>query len=369
MLRLAALFLLQQFLGFATDLVFSGTLIRVGPESISIQLADRRVIDAKLPNTRLLTAGALTSKYEMGDQVEIACKTIEPYWEEDASRFQYLELAKLRFLRQATVGELSSLSLISIGREAPNLLTMPKAAVPALKPPEPPRMNAEASEKLNHAREVNLEYVAHMPNFVADESAKRYVSDGKQWRDLDTIETEITFKGFRAVRREIRRNGKSWDQPFDALPAFKWYGGFGTEIRPLFDPECPTTIEYEGHVEVRGKQLLKYRYSSPPGGCFGPFHYEYQRYNPQRDGHVFLDDPGGNVIQLDEDATGFPSQFDLAKRHEEVSWDYVKIGDASHLLPVAATFLISYSSGKQTRVEVVYKNHRHFEASTNVTFH
>ncbi len=72
---------------------------------------------------------------------------------------------------------------------------------------------------------------------------------------LDTIETEITFKGTVAVRREIRKDGKPWERPFQALPGFKWSGGFGTEIRPIFDPQCPTTIRYQGRAEVRGKQL------------------------------------------------------------------------------------------------------------------
>lgn len=75
------------------------------------------------------------------------------------------------------------------------------------------------------------------------------------------------------------------------------------------------------------------------------------------------------MIQLDEDAGGFPAEFEFAQRREEVLWDYVKIGDASHLLPVGANFVVLYSSGNRWRVEVEYKNHRHFEASTNITFH
>ena len=162
---------------------------------------------------------------------------------------------------------------------------------------------------------------------------------------------------------------RTWEKPFQALPGFKWSGGFGTELRPLFDLECPTTIEYQGHAEVRGKQLLKYRFSSPPDGCFGHFYVDYQRYNPARTGHVFIDDPGGNVIQLEEEADQFPGEFEIAQRTEEVTWDYVKIGDASHLLPVAANFLILYSSGSRWRVEVEYRNHRHFGASANITFY
>jgi len=183
------------------------------------------------------------------------------------------------------------------------------------------------------------------------------------------VESEIAFQGRRAVRQQIRRNGKPWEQPFDALPGFKWYEGFETEISPLFDSQCPTTIEYEGRSKVDGRQLLEYRFRSPVDGCFPFLYFTYQRYNPARTGRVFIDDPGGGVIQVDDEAGGFPADFEFAGREEHIFWDYVKIGDQSHLLPVRADFLVAYSSGTRYRVEVEYKSHRHFEASTNITFH
>jgi hypothetical protein len=350
-MRMALLALLMQPChGFAADVVYSGSLERVGQESISIRLADQRVIDARLPNTRLLTAGKIVAQYDIGDEVEISCRQIKPVWEEDTSRYQFLELTKLRLLRASSPKPAAS---------APTPLTQAEV------------LDAAAHSKLEQAREINLEYASNMPNFVADETAMRYTSEGtsRQWRYLDTIETEITVTGNRAVRQQIRRDGRPWTRPFEALPGFKWYGGFGTELEPLFGLQCPTTIEYEGRAELRGKQLLKYRFSSPPDGCFAPFYVDYQRYNPARTGHVFIDDSGGNVIQLGEEASGFPAAFEIAQRKEEVSWDYVRIGGTDHLLPVAATFVVLFSSGTWWRVEVQYTNHRHFEASTNITFH
>jgi hypothetical protein len=72
-----------------------------------------------------------------------------------------------------------------------------------------------------------------------------------------------------------------------------------------------------------------------------------------------VDDPGGHIIQYEEEATGFPTQFDFAHRKQDVSWDYVKIGDASYLLPVAAEFDVLYASGNWWRVTLEYRNHRH----------
>jgi hypothetical protein len=210
-----------------------------------------------------------------------------------------------------------------------------------------------------------------MPNFVADERAKRqrHAPHGSGWRDFDVVESEITFRGNHAARRDIRRNGVRWDQPFEALPGFKWYEGFGTEITPLFDPKCPTTIEYVGRSRAGGRSALEYRFSAPVDSCFPFFFFDYQKFDPARTGDFKIDVSDGQILQLDEQASGFPPEIQFAEREEHITWDYVKIGAESHLLPVRASFLVRYYDGTQYRIDVEYRNHRHFEASTNVTFH
>lgn len=347
--------------------------MRVGHESISVKLADGRLIDTRVGSAPQLTAEKIAARYKFGDQVEIDCDRIRPVWEEETARYQSLEVKKLRFLHEPPAEELSDLLEIPVVAEEVNLLARPN---PRIVSSNPPAIAVEGSDdvahrKLEHAREVNAQYTANMPNFVADETAKRYSRDPRsgKWRYVDTIQTEITFRGRRAERRNIRRNGRRWNQPYRALPGFTWYGGFGTEIEPIFSLMCPTVVEFERSTEIRGKPVLEYAFRSPADGCFGPFTFGYQRYNPSRAGQVFLDDPDGRVIQLDEQASGFPSDFAFAQRNEEVMWDLVKTGDGTHLLPVAANFLVTYSSGQQWRIEIEYKNHRHFEASTNVIFH
>jgi hypothetical protein len=364
---LASLLPLRPERGAAAGISFTGNLDRVGDQSISVKLADRRVIDAMLPNTPDLGSTALAARYIMGDEVEIECKLIQPVWEEAASRLQSLEVTAIRFRRRPSPEEVSRL-LETKPREGKNLLRRPSVTAPAPKGAADPE--AAGSKELEHARRINLEYAENMPNFVADETAKRYRSTTRspEWRVFDRVETEIAFRGRRAVRQNIRRNGKPWDEPFDALPGYKWYEGFGTEISPLFDPPCPTTIQYQDSSKASGRQLLEYRFQSPVDGCFPFLYFAYQRYNPARSGHVVIDDPAGNVIQVDDEASDFPADFEFARREEHMFWDYVKIGETSHLLPVRANFLVVYSDGTRYRVEVEYKNHRHFEASTKITF-
>src|SRR5205823_7587767 len=117
----------------------------------------------------------------------------------------------------------------------------------AARPVQVTDVNAPGGRQLAQARRVNLQYAANLPNFVADEIMKRYrmMPKSQAWSDFDTIESEITFRGNRADRQRIRRNGTLWEKPFAALPGYKTYAGCGSEITPLFDPKCPTTLQYQ----------------------------------------------------------------------------------------------------------------------------
>ena len=222
---------------------------------------------------------------------------------------------------------------------------------------------------LEHARLVNLDRAANMPNFVVDEIDTRYFAQVDRagrpnWRYLDTLEAELTVRGNQTTR-VWRKNGQRATIGF--WPAA---GGFGTELKPLFSPECPTTLTYAGKDKVRGRPASVYRFTSPAGGCFG-FVFSrlgQDRYNAARSGRVLLDDASGAEVQYEEEATGLPASFQWIQRNEIMSWDNVKIGDATHWLPVSADFVWRVDGTRLHRASVEYKNHRHFEAGTSITY-
>lgn len=316
-------------------MTFSGKLDFVTPRAVALRLRDGRVVDAVLPRSPLAGADTLAA----GDTVRMECKRIRPFWDQDASRYRFLEVVDIELLRHGAP-------------ERAQRFTAPEGA---------------ADPTLDRAREVNLLYASQLPNYVADEAAKRYTrdSDSQSWRYLDKIEDEIAIHGAQATRQRVRRNGHPTRNLFERLSGFKWSGGFGTEIRPVFDPNCPTRIEQKEDSQADGRTLVEYKFTSRAHACFVPFYFEYERYNPARSGQIFLDTQG-RLVKLVEVANEFPPEFEFRRRTEEISWDDVTIAGAAHLLPVKATFVVVYSSGVQWRVEVEYTNHRHFEASTNI---
>jgi hypothetical protein len=189
---------------------------------------------------------------------------------------------------------------------------------------------------------------------------------------VDEIESEIVVQGAGFTRQHTLLNGKPWTK--SSFPNFTWSVSFGTELEPLFGKKCQTRIEFEGPVETLGKQLLAYRFFSLPNGCFGSFtiktgsFVKTKRYSPPWTGRFLIDDPGGDVIQFEDEATEFPKGFGADSLKTTTSWDFVKIGDASHLLPVASEIFGGFTRADLWHVVVEYKNHRHFEAATSVTF-
>ena len=291
----------------AADLEFAGSLERVMPESILIRLADGTRINAKLPpkvsktgafqkpdrrngacRGRIaagfeagggplrpcgaLTAEAISAGFELADEVQIACKPMGD---------QCLELKSIRFLRPPTP------------KERALVLGSPKPASPA-------------QPALEHARQVNLERAANMPNFVADETAKRYTALARAIRQRGSLWTRLSP---RLLSRGTSQPGSTFVSTANRGPSrfrVAWSVEFGTEIKPVFDPECPTAIDFEGRREIGGKQLLAYRFTSPSDGCFGAFD---KNYVPARTGRVLVEDPGGSMIQYEEEAGGFPKGF------------------------------------------------------------
>lgn len=352
---------------FAADIVFSGGLERVRRESLSVRLADGRLMDARLPNTASLAAGAIAAQYKLADQVRVSCKTIRSLYDADAAIHQHLEVKNLTLVRPPSPEEVARAVVSVSWRPGENLLWKQPASAPP----------SGDKSRLEHVRKVNLDYAAKLPNFVADETAKRYTSSfdatqsDTQWRYRDTIESDIAFNGERVSRQRIRRNGKPWGRPFPQLPGYIWAVWFGIELRPLFSPECPTTIDFEGREGAPGPPLSAYRFASPANGCFGSFSMSNSpgiRYTPARTGRFLVEDPGGHVMRFEAEAAGFPEDFEFDRSTAVETWDYVKIEESTFLLPVRAEIVSLNASGGWWRVTVEYKNHRHFEASTNVSF-
>ena len=67
-------------------------------------------------------------------------------------------------------------------------------------------------------------------------------------------------------------------------------GVFNSRDKTGVGTECPTTLEFAGHEELHGRQVLVYHFLSPANGCVGNLYGDFA-YNAARTGRVFIENP------------------------------------------------------------------------------
>jgi hypothetical protein len=131
---------------------------------------------------------------------------------------------------------------------------------------------------------------------------------------------------------------------------------------------CPTVIEPEGRQTLRDKPVWVYRYKSPAEGCLHYLYSGYQRFYSAFTGRMFFDESTLEMVRFEEKAMGLPAAFPFTQADKEVDWDHVRVGDMTYLLPVSAKFTARFFQEDAWLVKIEYKNHRHYEASSSITF-
>jgi hypothetical protein len=156
--KYCALLVLFSLLASAADRIFTGSLERVTHASITIRLADGLIVDAVL-------AAAIAVPYHLADQVGIACAPAKTVYDAPAGLHYHLQLKSLRLLRPVSPQEQAAMIDSLSWQPGENLLQPPRAPVPTAEP-----------SQLDRVRQVNLDYVSKLPDFVADEITRRYRS-------------------------------------------------------------------------------------------------------------------------------------------------------------------------------------------------
>jgi hypothetical protein len=335
------------FMANAADRIFSGSLERVTHTSITIRLADGLIVDAVLP-------AAFAVPYHLADQVEIACTPVKTTYDAPAGLHYHLRLKSLRLLRPTSPQEQAAMIESLSWQPGENLL----------QPGRFPAPTVEASQ-LNRVSEVNLDYVAKLPDFVADETNLRYRSYdlGKPWSLEHTVQDEVTVKDHSVFHRNVHKHASTLSGALDKPMNFD----FGLHLEAVLGPQCASQVEFVGREEVDGQPMLVYFFHISPGACFGVVHNGNRQFAAIT-GRILVDATNLHALRSEWVGTGFPEKFAVDRFATTELWRYATIGGSSYLVPVSSEVVLRMSDGSAERAKTEYKNHRHFETATTITF-
>jgi len=346
--KYCALLVLFSLLASAADRVFTGSLERVTHASVTIRLADGLIVDAVLP-------AAIAVPYHLADQVQIACVPVKTVYDASADLHYHLRLKSLRLLRPASPQEQAAKIDSLSWQPGENLLQPSRAPVPTAEPPG-----------LDRVRQVNLDYVSKLPDFVADETNRRNRSHdlGKPWGLEHTVQDEIAVSDLGVTRRNIHKHASTLSGAMEKPLKFD----FGLHLEAIFNVQCATTVGFAGREEVDGQPMLVYFFHAPPRVCLGAVVHNGNRQVVAITGRILVDAANLRVLRAEWEGAGFPERFAVDRYTATYLWGNATVDGSSYLVPVSSEIVIRMSDGSTERGTTEYKNHRHFEAATSITF-
>jgi len=250
---------------------------------------------------------------------------------------------------------------------------LPKPAPPVPKPVAPtiPPPPAEEQQRvLDEVRKYALSYAKRLPDFICVQVTRRYDDPTglEFWRTLDTITERLTYFEQKEDYKVVLINGRTTDISHDKLGGSSSSGEFGTLMREVFEPESETTFRWDRWVTLRGRRNHVYRYAVSQARS--KYRIDYQRTMsivPAYQGQIYVDADYLTVSRITMEAINIPASFPVQQASTLLDFDFIKIGDSEHVLPLRAQ--IRMREGKSlVKNEVEFRLYRKFGAEATIKF-
>ena len=408
----------------------SGTVAEKQDKTISVELADKRVIEYQLqPETKYVNAGGAAialSGIEVGDQVEVA------YTKDDKGAFsaERVKLVKaghhdapVTGMAGASAGKdapagapaeaeasvaPAPVTAASADEEAPTLKRgIPKKrsddddlekqiardaagnpvapkSVAMVTPPaqgrvptrqvadgQPPAPNPNAP-LIERARDVANEWVGKLPNFLCEQFTTRYVSDSRpaDWHAQDVVSAKVIYEDGRERYENISINGRpSKVDPAKSGEGAWSQGEFGTMLADLFSPATAARFQSSGDGQVSGLSAKIYDFSVEQPRSHWRIIPGGQHYNPAYRGSIWVDKKEARTLRIEEEALDLPKEFPVDHAEMTIDYDFVAIGTQRVLLPVKAEVLMCQRGTPDCDRNIIeFRNYHKYGAESTVKF-
>ncbi len=233
------------------------------------------------------------------------------------------------------------------------------------------------SKMLNAARLYALEYLTHLPNFVATKAVHKYRNYKKdlvdnQWHKAGEYTTEATHSATRG--RSPMSSEKGGKHHAESSISEGEFGGMMTAV---FEPHSVASFTWDRWQLVNGTRMAVFNYRAPE---------EYSHFTlccrkaDQPDsntgeedfpvahrGTVFIDPKTGVVRRIVIYATGLTEKSPISAAGDILDYGEVHIGNEQYLLPVRSIAYIRVGPF-ESRDDVDYRNFHKFSTESAIDF-
>lgn len=231
--------------------------------------------------------------------------------------------------------------------------------------PAPPPNALEQGQLIDEAREYALNYTKNLPNFICIQSTLRSANERGDFHVYDKVVARVSYDGVKEDYKIIRVNEKSVDMSMEKLRGAKSSGDFATFMKEIFQPESHAHFEWEKWGRLRGHNQYVFSYAvEKQYSQWGVVYEDRQSVMPAYHGTIWLDKDTHLISRITMEAE-MPPDFPVSIARETLDYDYVKINEQEHLLPLKAE--VNMKTGAiSTKNELEFTNYRKFETGGTV---
>lgn len=247
--------------------------------------------------------------------------------------------------------------------------------------PEPVRETVVIVEKnapsppdpvIEKAREMALSFTKTLPNYYCRQLMTRFVNTSHQvnWQPQDVVSAEVIFENHRERYRNIAINGKPTKRSMQELPGAWSTGEFGTVLADLFSPGTAAEFFFLKEDQAAGRLALVYDFAVERQGSHWHIQAASQSIVPAYRGALWIDKKSHQVLRIEMQAKGLPSEFPFDKVESAVDYQYVRLGGESQfLLPVHAESLICQrGTNLCSRNLIDFRNYHKYTSESTIIF-
>lgn len=255
--------------------------------------------------------------------------------------------------------------------EASRSLPNPPPVAPQPKPASiPPPSPAEQKRIIEAVRAYAMSYTRRLPDFICTQVTRRYFDPSglEFWQTVDTITEKLTYFEQKEDYQVILINGRPTDIPHHRLDGASSSGEFGSMMREIFDPASEAEFRWERWGTLRGRRNHVYSYRVAQSKS--KWRIDYQRSMsivPAYRGLIYVDADLMTVSRITLEAVDIPPAFPIQQARTILDYDFIKIGDSEHVLPLRAE--VRMREGRNlVKNEVEFRMYRKFGAEATIRF-
>jgi len=251
-------------------------------------------------------------------------------------------------------------------RDNPSVATLPPAA--------------EAAELLEQTRKATLGAAEKMPDYLVKQNITRSHAFGqsKNWAPYDRLSIAVSYRQSAGEDYKLLSvNGipATEDQSYGMkLGGTISMGEYVSTLTELFRPESRAEFQAVDTDTLRGHRTIIYEYEvkrefSRQSLGWGEGGSLKQETIAGYRGRIWVDRETYRVLRLEDVSTEIEPGFPITAASKTIDYDWVKINEQDHLLPLRAVVeLTAHDRGQteQTRNEILFRGYRKFGAEVKI---